>query len=340
MNEHASRAARYRGAALASSITSLMLMVMMVAAATGAAAQEWPTRPLRLVVPHAPGGNADAFARVLAPALGERLGQQVVVDNRAGAGGTIAMGMVAKAPADGYTLGVADTGTHAIAPSLYGGRLPYDVFKDFTLVNLSVNFTTVLLLHPSVPATTPREFVTLVKSRPGQLDYASAGTGNGSHLAQDLFLHAAGGLKMQHLPYKGGAPAVQALIAGEAQMSAVSVNTALPHVRSGRLKALALASSKRNPALPDVPTLAEYGIEGAEADNWLAIVGPAGIPPEIVTRLHEAIKASLDDAQVRERLAANGLSVVAGDGGAFRRVLQADEKKWGDVVRMSGASAQ
>jgi tripartite-type tricarboxylate transporter receptor subunit TctC len=302
-----------------------------------ARAQSFPSRSIKIVVPHAPGGNSDAFGRILAQRLSERIGQPVVVENRTGAGGTIACASVARSAPDGYTIVVADTGTHAIAPQLYGSRLQYDVFRDFTPISLAASFPTVLLVHPSVPARTPQEFVALVKSQPGKLTYSSAGTGNGSHLAQDVFRYAAGGLDMIHVPYKGGAPAIQALIAGEVQMTAVSVNTSLPHIRSGRARALALASSKRSPALPDLPTLAESGIANAEADNWLALVGPAGIPADIADRLSREINATLSLPDVRERLAAIGLEVVAGGAAQYTPLLQRDVVKWSDAVKRSGA---
>ena len=318
-----------------------------LAALTGASllpatarAQSFPSRSIKIVVPHAPGGNSDAFGRILAQRLSERIGQPVVVENRTGAGGTIACASVARSAPDGYTIVVADTGTHAIAPQLYGSRLQYDVFRDFTPISLAASFPTVLLVHPSVPARTPQEFVALVKSQPGKLTYSSAGTGNGSHLAQDVFRYAAGGLDMIHVPYKGGAPAIQALIAGEVQMTAVSVNTSLPHIRSGRARALALASSKRSPALPDLPTLAESGIANAEADNWLALVGPAGIPADIADRLSREINATLSLPDVRERLAAIGLEVVAGGAAQYTPLLQRDVVKWSDAVKRSGAVAE
>ncbi len=235
----------------------------------------FPSRTIRLVAPHAPGGNSDTFGRILAQKLGERIGQQVVVENRSGAGGMVGSALVSKAAPDGYTLLVADNGTHAIAPTLYGSKLSYDVFKDFTPIMVAATFPTVIMIHPSVPAQTPEEFVALVKSQPGKLTYSSAGTGNGSHLTIELFRTAAGGLDMVHVPYKGGAPAVQALLSGEVQMTAVSVNTALPHIQAGKVRALGVASSKRSPAMPDVPTFAEGGI-AFEGDSWLGHHGPAG----------------------------------------------------------------
>ena len=316
--------------------TTLAASAALPAAAQTAA---FPTRPIRLLVPHAPGGNSDAFGRILAQYLSERVGQQVVVENKPGAGGTVACALVSKSPPDGYTLVVADNGTHAIAPTLYGSKLSYDVFKDFTPITLAASFPAVILLHPSVPATTAQEFVALVKSQPGKFTYSSAGTGNGSHLTIELFRTAAGGLDMLHVPYKGGAPAVQALLAGEVQMTAVSVNTALPHVQSGKVRALGVASSKRSPAMPDVPTFIESGI-AFEGDSWLAIFGPPGIPAEVTAKLNADITATLRLPEVQERLAKIGLVVVASTPAELTAVLERDVPKWGKAVKESGAVAE
>ena len=320
-----------------------LTLAATLAASAGlpAAAQTaaFPTRPIRLLVPHAPGGNSDAFGRILAQYLSERVGQQVVVENKPGAGGTVACALVSKSPPDGYTLVVADNGTHAIAPTLYGSKLSYDVFKDFTPITLAASFPAVILLHPSVPATTAQEFVALVKSQPGKFTYSSAGTGNGSHLTIELFRTAAGGLDMLHVPYKGGAPAVQALLAGEVQMTAVSVNTALPHVQSGKVRALGVASSKRSPAMPDVPTFIESGI-AFEGDSWLAIFGPPGIPAEVTAKLNADITATLRLPEVQERLAKIGLVVVASTPAELTAVLERDVPKWGKAVKESGAVAE
>ena len=320
-----------------------LTLAATLAASAGlpAAAQTaaFPTRPIRLLVPHAPGGNSDAFGRILAQYLSERVGQQVVVENKPGAGGTVACALVSKSPPDGYTLVVADNGTHAIAPTLYGSTLSYDVFKDFTPITLAASFPAVILLHPSVPATTAQEFVALVKSQPGKFTYSSAGTGNGSHLTIELFRTAAGGLDMLHVPYKGGAPAVQALLAGEVQMTAVSVNTALPHVQSGKVRALGVASSKRSPAMPDVPTFIESGI-AFEGDSWLAIFGPPGLPAEVTAKLNADITATLRLPEVQERLAKIGLVVVASTPAELTAVLERDVPKWGKAVKESGAVAE
>jgi tripartite-type tricarboxylate transporter receptor subunit TctC len=299
----------------------------------------FPSRPIRLIVPHAPGGNSDTFGRILAQKLTERMGQQVVVENRPGAGGTVGSALVSKSAADGYTLIVADNGTHAIAPTLYGAKLSYDVFKDFTPVTLAATFPTVIMIHPSVPAQTAPEFVALARSQPGKLTYSSAGTGNGSHLTVELFRAAAGGLEMVHVPYKGGAPAIQALLAGEVQLSAVSVNTALPHIQAGKVRALGVASSKRSPALPDVPTFIESGIP-FEGDSWLALMGPPGIPSDVATRLNQEIAATLREPETQERLARIGLIVVASSQAGLTDVLQRDVPKWGKAVKDSGAVAE
>ena len=315
---------------------ALLSLSTLLAFSGQALAQNFPTKPIKLIIPHAVGGNSDTFGRILAQKLGERLGQQVVVENRVGAGGTIAVAFTAKSAPDGYTLVVADNGTQSIAPTLYGAKLQYDVFKDFSPITLAATFPAVILIHPSVPAKTPKEFVALVKSQPGKFTFSSAGTGNGSHLALELFRAAAGGLDMVHVPYKGGAPAMQALLAGEVQMTSVSVNTSMVHIQSGKAKAIGMAATKRSPALPDVPTFIESGIP-FEAENWLAIIGPAGIPAPIVNKLNAEIAASLQSPDVKERLAKLGLDVVASSPAAFSQLLATDVPKWGKAVKDSGA---
>lgn len=327
---------------LLSLCASLSVSIGLAAGAlvsTAAQAQAYPNKPVKIVVPYAAGGGGDVLARLFGDKLRVRLGQPVLVENKAGAGTLIGSEFVAKSPADGYTLLVADNGTHAIAPTLYGSKLSYDVFKDFTPITLAARFPTVILLHPSVPAATPKEFVALAKSQPGKFTYSSAGTGNGSHLTLELFRAAAGGLEMVHVPYKGGAPAVQALLAGEVQLTAVSVNTALPQVQSGKVRGLGVASSKRSPALPDVPTFVESGID-FEGDSWLAIMGPPGIPADVAAKLNQEIAATLRQPDVTERLAKIGLEVVASPQAELTAVLQRDVPKWGKAVKDSGAIAE
>ncbi len=297
----------------------------------------FPSRPIRLIAPHAPGGNSDTFTRILAQGLSERIGQQVVVENKPGAGGTVASALVAKSPPDGYTMVTADNGTHAIAPTLYGAKLTYDVFKDFTPITLAARFPTVIMIHPSVPAKTAQEFVALARSQPGKLTYSSAGTGNGSHLAVEMF-RAATGIELLHIPYKGGAPAIQAVLNAEVHLTAVSANTALPHITSGKVRALGVASPKRTSALPDVPTFAESGI-ACDADSWLALLGPAGIPDDIVAKLNAEIAATLRVPEMQERLAKIGLTVIASSPADLTEVLRRDVPKWGKAVKDSGAVA-
>jgi tripartite-type tricarboxylate transporter receptor subunit TctC len=300
---------------------------------------DFPEKSIHLIVPGAAGGNSDAFARILAQKLSERVGQGVIVENRGGAGGTIAAQMTAKSAPDGYTLVVADTGTHAIAPTLYSPRLLYDVIKDFTPITLAVTFPIVVLAHPSLPASNAKDLIALIKSQPGKFSYSSGGTGNGSHLVMEMFSAAAGDLKLVHVPYKGGAPAVQALMANDVQLTAISVGTAMPFVKSGKARAIAVASRKRSSAMPDVQTFLEAGVP-LEADNWLAILGPAGIPPDIAKKLHADITATLLLPQVRERLSAIGLEVVASSPAELNKMMVTEVTKWGKAVKDSGAVAE
>ena len=312
------------------------LFFLLAFISLNANAQQWPTKPVKLIVPHAPGGNSDTFGRILAAKLSERIGQQVFVENRAGAGGTVASEFTARSAADGYTIVVGDNGTHAVAPTLFS-KLPYKVPADFTSITLAATFPTVIVIHPSVPAQNVAEFIALAKAQPGKLTYSSAGTGNGSHLTVDMFLQAAGNLELVHVPYKGGAPAVLAVLAGDVQLTAVSVNTSMPHIRSGKVRALAIASLKRSPALPEVRTLAEQGVKGAEADSWLAIFGPPGIPEPVVAKLNQEIAAALNDPPIREKLAGIGLEVVASTPAQLNAMLPGELKRWGDAVKRSGA---
>ena len=289
-----------------------------------------------LIVPQAPGGNADTFGRILALKLTERINQQVVVENTPGAGGTVGSAIVAKSAPDGYTLLVADNGTHAIAPTLYGAKLPYDVFKDFTPIMLAATFPTVIVIHPSVPADNAKEFVALAKSQPGKFTYSSAGTGNGSHLVMELFRAAAGGLEMVHVPYKGGAPAVQALLAGEVQLTAVSGNTALPHIQSGKVRAIGVASSQRSPALPDVPTFIENGItvRGRQLAGHRRVrpAFPLISPPSSTRSSPPRCASPRPGTPGQDRPGRGGFSQ---DG--LTEVLQRDVPKWGAAVKASGA---
>ena len=314
-----------------------------LAALTGASllpatarAQSFPSRSIKIVVPHAPGGNSDAFGRILAQRLSERIGQPVVVENRTGAGGTIACASVARSAPDGYTIVVADTGTHAIAPQLYGSRLQYDVFRDFTPISLAASFPTVLLVHPSVPARTPQEFVALVKSQPGKLTYSSAGTGNGSHLAQDVFRYAAGGLDMIHVPYKGGSLALNDVVSGQISMMFSSQLQAQPFTSSGRLRMIGVTTARRSPATPDVPTLSESGVPGYDIAGWYGLAAPGATPPAIIDKLQQEIAKILKMPDVKEKLAQDGSEAVGSTPAQFKEHIRTEVDKWRALIQTAG----
>ena len=256
-----------------------------------ALAQAYPTKPVRLVVPFPPGGSTDIVARIVAQKLGERLGQQVVVENRGGAGGTIGTEAVAKSAADGHTLVLATTSTHVVAPSVYA-KIGYDPVKDFAPISLLAVTPYLLVVNPDVKVTSLQEFVGYAKARPGKLNYASAGTGSTTHLAMEM-LKSAAGLYIVHIPYNGNGPAGTAVIAGQVEVLFGSLPAVLPHAKSGRVRPLAVGTPKRSPSLPEVPTVAESGFAGFDASLWLAIMAPAGTPPAVIDRLHKEILAAI-----------------------------------------------
>lgn len=297
----------------------------------------FPSRPIRIVVPHAPGGNSDTFGRIVAQKITDQTGQQAVVENRPGAGGTVGSALVSKAAPDGYTVVVADNGTHAIAPTLYGAKLPYDVFKDFTPIMLAAKFPTVIMLHPSVPATTSKEFVVLAKSQPGKFTYSSAGTGNGSHLTMELFRSAAGGLDMVHVPYKGGPDAIQAVLKGDVCCIFNQVQTIMQHYKAGKVRLLGVTTKKRVAAIPDVPTIDEAGVPGYESYTWFAIFGPKGVDPAIARKFNAAIKVALDDPETQKKLAELGNTPRYETIEQFTATVKRDRAKWAEVVNAVGA---
>jgi len=300
-----------------------------------ALAQTFPGKPVKLVVPFATGGASDTFARVVGQVLSERLGQPFVVENRTGAGGTVAANLVAKAPPDGYTLFVGDIGTHGIASALYP-KLNYDPVKDFVPVSHSVASPLAVVVTPTVPARDMRAFIADAKSRPGRVDYASSGSGGVSHLAVEM-LKAQTGSYMVHVPYKGGAPALTDVMGGQVQMMMPSVSTSLQHIRSGKLRALAVASGKRSAVLPDVPTLRESGLPDYVVEPWVGIMAPAGTPKAVTDLLDREFAAVLAMPAVREKLAAQGFEVIGGNGEALARVIKAEVERWGPIVKQSGA---
>jgi len=312
----------------------------VIAAALPAAshAQEYPTRPVRFVVPFAPGGGGDIVVRAVAQKLTERLGQSVVVDNRSGAGGNVGTEIAARSPADGYTLLMANVAPMAINVSLHR-KLPYDPIKDFTPITLLARFPNVLVVHPSVPAGSIKELVALARSKPGQLTYASAGSGSTTHLSAELFKSLAG-IDLVHVPYKGGGPALIDLVAGQVTLYFGSMPASLPHIRSGRLRALGVTSPQRSAAAPDIPSVAESGFPGFDAVTWIGAVAPAGVASSIVKRLNAEIVQIMSLPDVRERLSALGAEPVTNSPDQFAAYIGSEIKKWAGVVKASGAVAE
>ncbi|WP_020206529.1 MULTISPECIES: tripartite tricarboxylate transporter substrate binding protein [Cupriavidus] len=306
----------------------------LLCAGVPALADTWPAKPIQLLIPYPPGGSADLLARPVAARLQERLGQPVVLDYRPGAGGTIASQQLARAKPDGYTL-IVVLAAHAINASLYP-RLPYDTRKDFAPVSLVANLPLILAGSASLKARTVPELIAQARAEPGKLTFGSAGNGNTGHLAGELFDSLAG-VKMTHVPYKGSSQVVNAMLAGEVQLTFDSISTTMPHVRSGRLHALAVTSGKRAALAPEVPTLAEAGVPGFDINGWYAVLAPAGTPPAIVERLSKDIAAVLTQPELRANLAANGYEPVGSTPAALGAHIDAEIARWSKVVKDSGA---
>jgi len=297
--------------------------------------EQFPNRPIRIVVPFTPGGATDVVTRIVAQKLSEQFARQVVTDNRGGAGGIVGAEFVARAPADGYTLVMGTSGTHAINVSLYP-RLSYDPVKDFAPITRVSLLPSMIVVHPSVPAKNVRELIALAKKNPGQLTYASSGSAQ--YLTGALFTSMAG-IEMVHVPYKGGGQALPAQLGGEVALSFSTVVSSLPHVTSGRLRGLAVTSAKRTPAAPDFPTVAESGLPGYEAVSWYGLFAPAGTPRDIIARLNAETVRVLKLADVRQLMLAQGAEPVSETPEQFAALVKADIAKWGEVVRKSGARA-
>ena len=312
-------------------------IVAVLAAAGGALAQApaYPSKPIRLVVPFPPGGATDILAREVAQKLTEAWGQSVVVDNRPGAGGNIGAELVARAAPDGYTLLMGTVGTHAINASLYA-KLPYDHVKDFAPVILVAGVPNVLVVNPALPVNTVAELIAYAKANPGKLNFASSGNGTSIHLSGELFKVMAG-VQMTHVPYKGSAPAVADLISGQVQLMFDNLPPSLPQIKAGKLRALAVTSATRAPALPDVPTIAEAGLPGFEASSWFGVLAPAGTPPAIVARLNAEIAKWLASPEAREKLSKQGANAAGGSPEDFAKHIAAETTKWAKVVKDSGA---
>ncbi len=299
-----------------------------------ASAQTYPERQVRIVVPFPPGGTSDILARTIGARLTGALGQPVVVENRPGAGGNIAADHVAKSAPDGYTL-IMGTSSLAISQSLYR-KLSYDLVKDFAPVTQAVNYANLLVVHPSAAVANVAELLALARAKPGALSYGTAGNGTPPHMTGELFKSYTG-VNILHIPYKGGAPAIVDLVAGQIPMMFDNVPPLLPHVRSGRIKALAVTSLARIQVLPDVPTLHELGLKDFDAVGWNGLLAPAGTPREIVARLHAEVVRVLRTPEVRDQLTSQGADVVGNSPEEFAAWIRAEVKKWADVVRVSGA---
>src|SRR5438477_3040941 len=297
-------------------------------------AQTYPTKPIRLVVPFPPGGATDILARDVAQKLTEAWGQAVIVDNRPGAGGNIGSELVAKSAPDGYTLEMGTVGTHAINASLYA-KMPYDHVKDFTPIILVASVPNVLVVNPAVPVNSVRELIAYAKANPGKLNFASSGSGTSVHLSGELFKVMAG-VQMTHVPYKGSSPALTDLIGGQVQLMFDNLPSSLAFIKAGKLRALAVTSASRAPALPDVPTVADT-VPGFEASSWFGVLAPAGTPPEIIARINGEVTKWLATPEAKEKLTAQGANVAGGTPQDFAKHIQAETAKWAKVVKESGA---
>jgi len=299
--------------------------------------QAYPTKPIRFIVPFPAGGGADIFARLVGRKLGENMGQRWVVDNRAGASGIIGCEYVARSAPDGYTLLMGTTGTHTTNPAVFS-KLPYDPLKDFAPISLVAESAFVLLIHPSLPVKNLKELIAFAKARPGQLTYASSGTGSSSHLGFELF-NTMAGIKGIHVPYKGLPPAALDTIAGYVTMTWHSITASAPYIRDKRLRALGIGSKKRSALMPEIPTISEAGLPGFELGSWYGIFAPAGTPPEIVRRVRSEVVKTINDPTVKQRFVALSAEAVGSTPEEFTAVLRRDLAKWAKVAREANVKA-
>jgi tripartite-type tricarboxylate transporter receptor subunit TctC len=316
-------------------LRSAVLLLALCAAAlytTHAAAQTYPSKPIRMIIPFPPGGSNDVVGRMIAFQLSERLGQQVVVDNQGGAGGIIGTEAVARASADGYTLLLISV-AHAFGASMY--KLPYDPINAFAPVALLGTGPVVLAVNARLPVNSLKDLIALAREKPGELNYASAGVGSFQHLASSLF-KLRSGLDIVHIPFKGGGPAMADVVAGNTQIAIGSLIQTLPHIRSGRLKALGVGSAKRVPVLPDLPTISEAGVPGYEATNWWGMVAPAGTPRPVIARLHKEISVILASSETKKRFETEGGEAAQMSPEEFGRFIASETVKWAKVVKEAG----
>ena len=319
-------------------LSRLAVGAALAAFALGAGAQQYPTKPIKIIVPYTAGGTTDLLARTVGHKLSERWKQPVIIDNRPGANGIIGMDLVAKAPPDGYTLGIASPGTHAVNETLYASTIPHKPQKDFVPVSLAVRAPMVLVVNASVPVKNVKELIAYVKANPGKLSIASGGSGSSQHIAAEQ-LKTMAGIDMVHIPYKGGGAAYIDLLGGQVQVMIDALQQSMPHIKSGKLRPIAVASAQRLPQLPDVPTLAESGVPGYESSAWYGFVAPAGTPKEIVNQLSQEIARILQLSDVKETLASPGLVPVGSTPEQFADFIARETEKDAKVIKAANIKA-
>ncbi len=312
------------------------LGVAVAVAAPLATAQSWPSRPIRVIVPFPAGGGIDTVARIIAPKMAESLGQPLVIENRVGAGGTVGTEVVARASADGHTL-LGAFASHAMNATLYRD-LSYDTERAFAPISLIATVPNILVVHPSLPVKTVSDLIALARRRPGDINYASVGSGTPAHLSAELF-NLMAGVKMTHVPYKGAPASIIGMITGEAQFTFTTVLIAMPHVKSGKLRAVAVTTRERSSSLPDVPTVNESGLKGYESVAWYGLLAPAGTPAPVIERLHAEVVRSTQTPEVRENLLRQGTDIVASTPARFAQVIREDIATWTRVVKAAGIKA-
>lgn len=322
-----------------SAALAALLAAVLALQPSGVLAQNFPAKPIKFIVPFPPGGPTDTFSRALTAFLSGIIGQPVIVENVPGAGASIGTDRIAKSAPDGYTIGLATTGTHAINPALYGPKLSYNALKDFTPLTLGVSYVNILVVNQNIPAKSVAELIAYARANPGKVNFGSAGNGASNHLSGEL-LKSVTGAPMQHIPYKGSAAALTDVIGGQLTFMFDVTNTVLPQIRAGRVRALAVTSAKRSPFAPEIPTMEESGVSGyaeAGSDLWFGVVGPAGIPKLIAEKLNADLVRALRSPEMAERLKAQFLNAWPSTPEEFQKVIEADYAKWGKIVHASGA---